>query len=382
MIIKKAIVKFLKALFCAINSIIPKKSNLILFKSRPDFSGNARAFYEFIIINHPEFDPVWVIENQSTRPDLKTVKPKSVKWFFCFIRSRYIVTTHNEMIGVKGNNQVYISLWHGMPLKKICYLGDYDYKGMEDYSAYRIASSEIMRSIISASFREKANNVYITGQPRNDYLFEGDKANSLLSGRQENKRIILYMPTFRENQEAERYSDGKKIEKDNFFRVTDFSLNELNCFLKENNYHLVIKLHPYEEKSLIDINLGENITLITTATLREHDVDVNHLMAKADILISDYSSAYFDFMILNRPICFLIPDLNAYSESRSGFTLEPVESWMPGAKIHTQKELLIELEELAQGNDKFSGKRNEISEMINKHKDNKNSERVFRQFIS
>jgi len=381
MTMKKIVVKVLKALFCAINSIIPKKDKLILFKSRPDFSGNARAFYEFIKLNHSEFDLVWVIENQSAYPDLKTVKPKSVGWFFCFIRSKYIVTTHNEMIGVKGKNQVYISLWHGMPLKKICYLGDYDYQGMEDYSAYRIASSEIMRSIISASFREKANNVYITGQPRNDYLFEEDKANDLLAGIQENKKVILYMPTFRENQEAKEYSDGEKIERDNFLRVKDFSLTELNDFLIGKNYHLIVKLHPYEENSLLNINLGECITLITTAILREQDIDVNHLMAKSDILISDYSSAYFDFMILNRPICFLIPDLDAYAENRSGFTLEPVESWMPGAKVHTQKELLIELEELAKGNDIFAGKRNEISEMINKHKDNKNSERVFRQFI-
>lgn len=373
----------LKISFSFLNFFIPKTKNKIIFKSRPDFSGNARAFYEYINHNHSdELKSVWICDNVSNAPhNTKVVKNNTLSALIEYLTAKYIVTTHNEMIGIKSYNQVYISLWHGMPLKKICYLGEYDYVGMEDYSSYRIASSEVMRSIISACFREKANNVFITGQPRNDYLFDVEKAKDLLSHNLSNKKIILYMPTFRENQEALKYSDGGKINDGNFLRVNDFSLDEINKYLVENNAHLIIKLHPFEEQALLNNDLGSEITLITTSQLRKHNLDVNHLMANADILISDYSSAYFDFMILNRPMVFVIPDVKKYSASRGGFTLEPVEFWMPGAHVFSQSELLKELKLLTSGIDDYKIKRNEVSEIINLYKDSNNSERVYKQFF-
>ncbi|WP_336778146.1 CDP-glycerol glycerophosphotransferase family protein [Pantoea sp. USHLN256] len=383
MILKKRMVRLVKRVLSLINYLIPKNNTKVVFKSRPDFSGNARALYEYININHKDkYKLVWITDGSTKLPiDATVVNSGSLSALKEYVTAKYIVTTHNEMIGIKSANQSYISLWHGMPLKKICYLGEYDHEGMEDYSSYRIASSELMRSIISACFREKANNVFITGQPRNDYLFDMIKSNGIFESINKNKKIILYMPTFRENQEALNYSDGKGINCDNFLRVDDFELEIINRFLMENNAHLVIKLHPYEEKALVNIDFGTNITLMTTSILRKHDMDVNHLMARANILISDYSSAYFDFMMLNRPMVFLIPDVEAYSSSRGGFTLEPVSFWMPGAHVDTLHALLDELDKLLSGNDRFEYKRKEICEIINLHKDKNNSERVFRQFF-
>lgn len=382
MIFRKKLLRFVKVFFSGINFLIPKVRTKIIFKSRPDFSGNARALYEYINIKHKDkFTTVWISENSNYVPaGVRVVQSGSFQALKEYVTAKYIVTTHNEMIGIKSINQTYVSLWHGMPLKKICYLGEYDYIGMEDYSSFRIASSEIMRSIISACFREKANNVFITGQPRNDYLFDFNKSNRIFSDLSD-KKILLYMPTFRENQESLRYSDGSGINKNNFFRVNDFSLDEINQYLEKSHSHLIIKLHPYEEKTLLDANLGRNISLITTSRLRENDMDVNHLMARADVLISDYSSAYFDFMILDRPIIFLIPDVHKYSEHRGGFTLEPVEFWMPGAHVYNQYELLRELKDLSSGEDYYKDKRNEINEMINYYKDMNNCERVYNQFF-
>ncbi|WP_173585476.1 CDP-glycerol glycerophosphotransferase family protein, partial [Erwinia billingiae] len=181
-----------------------------------------------------------------------------------YIRSKYIVTTHNEMIGIKSNNQIYLSLWHGMPLKKIGYLADSEADEMESYSAQRIATSEIMRAIIASSFKEDASNVHVLGQPRNDYLFNMKNLLKPSTEKIIGGKNILYMPTFRKNTNNSEFSDGVEMSDDNFLRVLDFNLEEINRFLKNNNSRLYLKFHPFEEKLLPKDLESEQIKIITS----------------------------------------------------------------------------------------------------------------------
>ncbi|UQY42862.1 CDP-glycerol glycerophosphotransferase family protein [Mixta hanseatica] len=380
---KKSLIRMSKKILSCLIYLIPKDKEKIIFKSRPDFSGNAKALSDYIQKNHKNYKIVWFVEaqNYTATSGIRLFKAGTLSAIWQYATAKYIVTTHNEMIGTKSGNQTYISLWHGMPLKKICYLGEFDHQGMEDYSSYRIATSEVMRAIIAACFREKANNVYITGQPRNDFLYDKTLAKErfefLLSG----KTRVFYVPTFRENQEANMYSDGDSIKNNNFLRVQDFDLYALDRFLQQNNCQLFIKLHPYEENTYLDLQLSENIRIIKSEELRSNDLDINHLLAHMDMLITDYSSVYFDYMLLDKPICFLTPDLDAYSKSRGGFALEPVDYWMPGYHCSTQRELLNEIETLLAGNDRYAGHRSCVNAIINLFKDDRNSERVFKQFF-
>lgn len=284
------------------------------------------------------------------------------------------------MVGITSSSQIYISLWHGMPLKKIGYLG-FDSVEMEDYSANRIATSEIMRSVISACFREKANNVYITGQPRNDFLFENKAIDFIDKISKTNKKKIIFAPTFRENQTSMKYSNGDPIRENNFFRVTDFNIEIFDTFLDKNNAKLFIKLHPFEEKTFISTKLTKNITVIKTETLQKINLDINHFLNKMDILITDYSSIYFDYLLLDRPICFLIPDIYAYKNLRGDFILEPVTFWMPGPHIFNQNSLQSELKKILNGQDSYQKQRNIINDLINFYKEKSSSERVFQRFF-
>nr|WP_245677296.1 CDP-glycerol glycerophosphotransferase family protein [Candidatus Arsenophonus triatominarum] len=329
---------------------------------------------------HYDYEIIWLVESNCEAKNCTIIKSGTLKSFYHYFTSKYIVTTHNEMIGTTSNSQIYVSLWHGMPLKKIGYLG-FDSVGMEDYSANRIATSEIMRSVISACFREKANNVYITGQPRNDFLFENRAIDFTDKISKTNRKKIIFAPTFRENQTSLKYSDGDAIKENNFFRVTDFNIEALDIFLDENNAELFIKLHPFEEKTFISTELTKNITIIKTETLQEINLDINHLLNKMDILITDYSSIYFDYMLLDRPICFLIPDIDEYENLKGGFILEPVTFWMPGAHIFNQNSLQNELKKLLNGQDDYQKQRNTINNLINFYKDENSSERVFQKFF-
>ncbi|NDJ57179.1 hypothetical protein GWD52_09275 [Enterobacteriaceae bacterium 4M9] len=382
----KGLIKYLtrlaKRLLSFFSYLIPKKNNRIFFKSKPDYSGNCKAVSDYIVANKLDYEIIWSVKEINKSNTFISVESGSFKSLYYYLTSKFIMTTHNEMIGIAAKNQIYISLWHGMPLKKICYLGEFDYLGMEDYSSKRIATSELMRSVISACFREKANNVYVTGQPRNDYLFSPVALSSLAIEARKDDKILLYIPTFRQNNEDRRYSDGKGIDHNNFLRVNDFDLESLDKFLSENKIHLLLKLHPYEEVYFKNKkSLTPNITVIDSENLASKNIDLNQLLPSVDCLITDYSSVYFDYLILNKPLIFLVPDLIDYGHSRGGFTLEPFEFWTPGNKVSSQHQLIAAINEAIFGDDEYINFRTEINRVINHYQDGNSSKRVVEFFL-
>lgn len=383
---KKIIVRVTKRLFSLISYIVPKNNRRIILKSVPDFSGNCKALSDYIVNNHKDYEVIWLHKSENTEcfldhNNIKKIRMTGFLWLYYLLTSRFIATTHNEMVGVKAKNQVYISLWHGMPLKKICYLADNEVEYMEDYSAKRIATSEIMKSIIAAAFHEKANNVHITGQPRNDFLFEKKSLSSLGFDNRGEEKVIFYAPTYRHNKYSEKYSNGDKIAGDNIFRLAHFDMEKFNIFLQENKVRIWVKLHPFEEDTLTDGLEFSNIDIIKSEDLKKSELDINHLLYYADCLLTDYSSTYIDYLILDRPIGFVIPDYSKYQVMRGGFTLEPAEYWMPGKKIMSGTELVNFISEtVINGRDEFKVTRNNVNCGLNKFS-NDNSQRVFKAFI-
>lgn len=384
MTIKKRIVKFGKKVLSWFSLLIPKNDLQVVFITNPDFTGNGMAFFEYLYKEHKNFKIIWFLKKTDDvefRKDVIYIKQKSLRALWLYIRSKYIVTTHNEMIGIKSNNQIYLSLWHGMPLKKIGYLADSEADEMESYSAQRIATSEIMRAIIASSFKEDASNVHVLGQPRNDYLFNMKNLLKPSTEKIIGGKNILYMPTFRKNTNNSEFSDGVEMSDDNFLRVLDFNLEEINRFLKNNNSRLYLKFHPFEEKLLPKDLESEQIKIITSDYCKRNSIDVNSILAETDVLITDYSSVYFDFLILNKPIIFLIPDVKEYSSLRGGYTLEPLEYWMPGEHVYNQSELLFSLIKIIQNDDEHWDKRTQVNSLINRHNDGNNCQRLFDKFF-
>jgi len=380
--LKKQINRVAKRIAAFINGLVPKNNKRVIFITNPDFTGNGMAFYEFLYKNHKEYELIWFLKEDmhgnGLSDGVRYVKQKSLRAICLYVRSKYIITTHNEMIGIKSKKQIYLSLWHGMPLKKIGYLADSEAGNMEAFPAERIATSEIMRAIIASSFKEDASKVHVLGQPRNDYLFNNI---NILEPKSGNHKKILYMPTFRKNTNNDDFSDGEGIDDNNFFRVKDFHLESLKQYLEKNNIVLYLKFHPFEEKLLPESIESDNIKVITSAYCKSKNIDVNSILAEIDLLITDYSSVYFDYLILNRPIVFLIPDLEEYSALRGGYTLEPVEYWMPGRKVLKQSEVIQELDHLLKSEDEFSLKRKEINSLINRYSDGKNCQRLYDKFF-
>lgn len=375
----------------SLNMLIPKKDNQILFASKPDYSDNAKALYEYIMANqiYRQYDIVWLVNDPVilqilTQNGIKTCLEKSIHGLYCIFRSKYIVGTHNHYCRLKVRKQYLINLWHGMPLKA---MGFADHLETESsLQGFRIggeadniliATSSITRNAMVVSFLVDPRKVAITGQPRNDYLFMTSKEQKLaqLLNRDlsQYNKLLLYMPTFR-------------VGYGRFEGTTEhldlLRLEIFNEFLKDNNILFVLKLHPFEEKYWISQDnfeqCNENIVILNTECLTAHLISIYEVLECFDILITDYSSIYFDFLLLNRPIIFLPLDLRRYAQTR-GFLLEPYDFWTPGPKATTIEMLIDEIQKCISDPAYYEMERKTINSLINQFQDGSSCERVWNQ---
>ena len=178
--------------------------------------------------------------------------------------------------------------------------------------SYSLASSPFVADIIQKSIGFSKKHVLINGQPRTEVLFkESLKLSELNNG----FTHILYAPTWRQHSKIK------------LFPFEDFSLTELQSFLSKEKIIIHIRFHPaYEEDIPKDILSLENVSLFSA----KKNPEIMDYLNLFDVLITDYSSIYFDYMLLERPMIFLPYDLEEY-EKTVGFTMDYNE-YTPGAK--------------------------------------------------
>ena len=104
-------------------------------------------------------------------------------------------------------------------------------------------------------------------------------------------------------------------------------------------------------------------------------------MAVSDVLITDYTSAYFDFLLLDKPVVFNFYDFEEYSETR-GFSFTPIKNFCAGTLIYSSEELLNYINEvLIKGTDNYCEKRHYVNSFFNEFIDNKSSERICNKIL-
>ncbi|WP_348632263.1 CDP-glycerol glycerophosphotransferase family protein [Methanofollis sp. W23] len=395
---KSSVRNALKGLFFrtlrTLNAIIPKKDNQILFASVPDYSDNAKALYEYVVKNHKhlQYDIIWLVNDPKILQILNQEKINahlnmSICGLCCLLRSKYIIGTHNHGSRVKVKNQYQINLWHGMPLKSMGYMMDSatddvlkDVKIGGDANDMLVATSSTTRNALAASFLTDPRKIVVTGQPRNDYLFmKADKrhrlARLLEMDLSKYRRLLLYMPTF-------RVGYGRV---DGIPEHLDILMSEsFNKFLEDNNILFVLKMHPSEEYYPFSQDkvkqCNRNVVILKTECLDNHLTSIYEILQDFDILITDYSSIYFDFLLLNRPIIFFAFDLEQYRQNR-GFSLEPYDFWAPGPKVTTIETLVEEIQKCISNPDYYEKERKTVNNLINQFQDGNSCERVWEQIL-
>ncbi len=249
-------------------------------------------------------------------PNVKFVLRKSNEYTEYLAKSKYLINNDTFFyFFIKREGQVYLNTWHGIPMKKLGY--DVPDGIVAQHNSFRnflmtdylLAWNRHMGEVYRKAY--KLNNVYrgkiiLEGCPRNDITITADTESIKNQLRNagvkiaEGKKIVLYAPTFR----------GANLQsaKNNYTEVKEF-IAKLQEQLSSEEYQILYKPHHL----IYDQIKKEGIT---DAQVIPGYFDANEILSVTDILISDYSSIYFDFLITDRPIVFYVPDEQEYEEYR------------------------------------------------------------------
>lgn len=329
-------------------AVNPVQDNVIVFMS---FMGNKyadspRAIYEYML-NNPEYDKYefcWFFKNPDKYRFLENNSRTRVYKYNSDDHYRYYATagywvTNSRVPDVipRREGQVYLQCWHGTPLKRLGFdvkvhganakytpkdvSRQYGIDAMK-YTYMTSPSRFCTEKFISAFGLDKVGREDIIiekGYPRNDFLSNFTEEDVKRIKKQfdlpEDKKIILYAPTWRDNQHTSGVGYVYKEEVD-FDRLRE----ELG-----DEYIILFRAH-YFVANKFDFDRYEGFIRDVSG----YD-EINDLYVISDMLITDYSSVFFDYAILKRPIIFYMYDLEMYRDEVRGFYISLDE--LPGPVI-------------------------------------------------
>lgn len=313
-----------------------------------DFYDNSRALFEYMLecnLNR-RYRLIWIVKNPeefSSYTKIHNVEFLAMEWsvatkeeerdryYHALCLAKFIFFT--DAYGFARNcrkDQIRVQLWHGCGFKTRL-----NFVPCEKRYEYMTVTSPLYADIHAKLFGLEESQMLVTGCAKGDWLFEGtDKNYKSLLGIPEAGKYVYWLPTYRQAKEVLAQDNGYEIDGDTGLPIIDTlaKMNSLNAKLQDVNTVLVIKLHPYQDKNLVkDFNYS-NIVLLDNEQLFANDIQINQLLHDADAMISDYSSAAVDYLMLERPIGFVMEDADAYENAR-GFIFEHIRDWIPGVEI-------------------------------------------------
>lgn len=350
------------------------------FISQPDFEGNSKALYEYMDKNIEDIKLIWFVHSDDNKNTLNSKKTEVVcitdsNFIEKFQSCEYIISTHNELLDFKTPEQIYIDLWHGVGLKKMGYLESINREEFKDHTEFYekvaekvdfiISPSEMNRIIFSSLYNINILKTLEYGQPRYDYLTNSDGLSklSILTGRNDLgkfNKIFIYLPTYKKGfGRIESNSNS-----DNILNLESYDESELLKFLKDNNYYLVIKAHPFEEAAQ-NVKEDDNIFYIQEDKMRQNFISLNEILNATDLLITDYCSIYSDYAILDRPILFVHGDHKEYFENRGLWFNNNMEFWFPGPRSLNINDFKSDIKKLLEDTNYYKLERNRYNTLMN-----------------
>jgi CDP-glycerol glycerophosphotransferase (TagB/SpsB family) len=374
--------------------------NIIIFRSGPhassyvrgmDFADNARALFEYMIANgyNGKYRLVWLVKNPDdfhAYDGVPNVEFLSFDWsvsgnveqrdryYSALCLAKYIFFT--DAYGFARNcrkDQVRVQLWHGCGFKTRV-----NFARCEKRYEYNTVISDLYAKIHEDIYGLRSDQVIVTGYAKEDWLFHPVERERFYGlGIPKAGKYIFWLPTFRSTDEKLKQLNEYSIESEVGLPIIDTTdrLWELNELLREMGMALVVKLHPFQKAETVHCKGFSNIHLLDNMKLVENDIQINQLLGYADALISDYSSAAVDYLVLDRPIAFTLDDVEEYNNSR-GFVFDNIKEWLPGREIYDYNDFMRYVKDIGSGLDTDMGKRRRIKGVMHKFSDDGSCRRI------
>lgn len=375
----------------ALSHLMPRSKRVWLFDEWEGerFADNGRYLYLHILAHEPGIKAIWLAHSNVLLRELRerglpAHHAYSLRGLWYTLRAKVIIVeSHISAFYFLTGGILKINLWHGLPIKKIVYDSAqtkvhnwvYTSKGLRRayhvffqphkvaLGDYVLAQSPAWRDFFSSAFRVKHAYVIVENQPRNEAFLQERplmlKSEKTLIDEMEERRktrkVITYLPTFRDGSSNPLAGSG-----------LDFS--KLDVFLGNNGMYMYIKMHHerapdgapvYQNLSFLPAEIGAMLPLRST-----------------DILLTDYSSVFFEFLVTNRPVVFFSFDLATYLGTMREMYFE-YEAITPGPKAKTVSELERHLVDAAVHPEMYAEARAKIRTMVLNPQPEKSASQVF-----
>jgi len=335
----------------------------ILYESRDgkSLTDSPYAIFKYLLHNpeYKDYHHIWSISNFE---DLETiisayqrldnvtfVKRNSKAYLKALASSKYLINNSTfQSFFIRKHEQIYINTWHGTPLKSMGF----------DIPGNPSVSQNVVRNFLSADYlispNEHTTNMFLDsyklkgiyngeiieeGYPRMDLTFHTE-ANPFFDYLAKiglkidrTKKTILYAPTWKGTNVSKAKNDMYQI-------IADMT------YLKQQvskEYNILIKVHPFlfaEARKFTEIK----------DVLIPDIVDTNELLSVIDLLITDYSSIFFDFLVTDNPILFYVWDYDDYKETRGRYLSDDE---LPGPALFTINEVADAVQNIEKVRDNY-----------------------------
>ncbi|MDF2484982.1 MAG: hypothetical protein K0R46_1150 [Herbinix sp.] len=337
---------------------LPIKENWVVCESffGKNYSDSPKYIYEYLSKNYPgKYRFIWTTPIGAKIP-YKHTRAKRLSIMYCYYlaRAKYSVFNVRQPLWMKKREgTIFLETWHGTPLKKLVFDQEEVMAATPLYKAqfykqakqwdYLVAANKFSSDAFRSAFLFDKEMLEF-GYPRNDILNSPDKDTMAAEIKRklhipEGKKTILYAPTWRDD---EYYGHG----------AYKFTLQlDLHMLKKElgKDYVVLLRTHYFIADSL-DVTGLEKFAY----NVSKYD-DITELYLISDLLITDYSSVFFDYANLKRPILFFTYDLDKYRDMLRGFYMD-IENDVPGPLLFTSEEIVDAIKDIDDINEQYKEK--------------------------
>lgn len=351
-----------------------------------DAKDNAYWMFKYVIENHKDIKAYYVIDKNSSDYDRvakigPTINYNSFEHKMALVFAKYYVSTHigfltepiwsyvlYKKLFDRKNKKKYIFLQHGITINDI---SQFYNKFVAQIDLFITATNEEYKSIFTYDYGYKKEEVKLTGFARFDKLYDPNV-----------KKQVLFMPSWRSyiltpSYKKQHSKDEEKFENSLYFKKLDQLINskELDTILKENDLEMLFYPHPEVQKYIDKFNISSRRIKIVD----KNSYDIQKSLIESNILITDYSSVFFDFAYMKKPLIYYQFDQKEFFSRHYKKGYFDYERDGFGEVVTAQEEIIEELKKIIKNNYEMSSKYLKRVETTFEFTDNKNCERIFNE---
>ncbi|MDP9821756.1 CDP-glycerol glycerophosphotransferase family protein [Nocardioides massiliensis] len=340
-----------------VSAAIPARRQVVV-SGYPETEGNASEVMRALLRSY-DGQVVWLREPSGPRlalpdhPRLVTVDKASVAGLWAYLRAEAVFFTH----GLYGSprptrRKPLVNLWHGDGPKAT---RPGNGAGSLIPSTWLVAGTRLFGELKAAAFELSPDQLLVTGNPRTDQLWRPARPDALGSLGIE-ADFVLWMPTFR----ATRQESGLRAWSEGELGAGVQEVTPLLAALRERGMQLVVKPHPLDAED----RRAAGVVAVSDADLARAGVPLYALLGASSGLVTDYSSVWVDYLLLDRPIAFLVPDRQVY-----GRALVPADvlDWLPGELVGDDRPFARFVADLDAGGTRDAEVRRAVTERVGLH---------------